>query len=87
MRLFNDRNLQNLAYLRMTNLSVRYTLSSQLTRKFYVERLRIYFAGENLCYWSPFHTDYIDPEQAMSSADARIYPFSRTFSAGLNITF
>ncbi|MEZ3521401.1 MAG: TonB-dependent receptor [Muribaculaceae bacterium] len=87
MRVVNDRYLQNLAYLRLKNLSVGYTLPSQLTRKFYVERLRIYFAGENLCYWSPFHTDYIDPEQAMSSADARIYPFSRTFSAGLNITF
>lgn len=87
LRVVNDRYLQNLAYLRLKNLSVGYTLPSKLTRRFFVERLRVYFSGENLCYWTPFHTDYIDPEQAMSSADARIYPFSRTFSAGLNITF
>ncbi len=87
MRVVNDRYLQNLAYIRLKNLTVGYTLPASLTRKFYVEKLRVYFAGENLWYHSPFHTRYIDPEQAMSSADARIYPFSRTFSAGLNITF
>lgn len=87
MTVVNDRYLQNLAYLRLKNLSFGYTLPANLTRKFYVERLRVYVTGENLCYWSPFHTDYIDPEQAMSSDDARIYPFSRTFSAGINITF
>lgn len=87
MRVVNDRYLQNLAYLRLKNLSVGYTLPRNITRRFMVERLRVYFAGENLCYWTPFHTDYIDPEQAMASSDARIYPFSRTYSVGLNVTF
>ncbi|MCM1036800.1 MAG: TonB-dependent receptor [Bacteroides sp.] len=87
LRVVNDRYLQNLAYLRLKNLTVGYTLPAAISRKFYVEKLRVYFAGENLWYHSPFHTDYIDPEQAMSSSDARIYPFSRTYSVGLNITF
>lgn len=87
MTVVNDRYLQNLAYIRLKTLSVGYTLPSSLTKKFFVEKLRIYVAGENLWYHSPFHTDYIDPEQAMSSADARIYPFSRTFTVGLNVTF
>ena len=87
MQVVNDRYLQNLAYLRLKNLSVGYTLPAKLTSKAGIERLRIYFAGENLCYWSPFKTDYIDPEQAMSANDARIYPFSKTVSVGVNLTF
>ncbi len=86
MTVVNDRYLQNLAYIRLKTLSIGYTLPQNLTRRFYVDRLRVYLSGENLWYHSPFHTDYIDPEQAMSSDDARIYPFSRTFSVGLNIT-
>ena len=87
MQVVNDRYLQNLAYLRLKNLSIGYTLPTKLTTKAGIERLRIYFAGENLCYWSPFKTDYIDPEQAMSANDARIYPFSKTVSVGVNLTF
>lgn len=83
----NDHYLQSLAYLRLKNLSFGYTIPSKLTEKLHISRLRLYFSGDNLCYWSPFHTDYVDPEQAMASSDARIYPFSKTFTFGLNLTF
>ena len=83
----NDHYLQNLAYVRLKNVSVGYTIPQNLTRKIRIERLRLYFSGDNLWYWSPFHTKYIDPEQAMASSDARIYPFSKTFTVGLNLTF
>lgn len=83
----NDRYLQNLAYLRLKNLSFGYTLPAKLTEKAHISRLRLYVAGDNLCYWSPFHTDYVDPEQAMSSSDGRIYPFSKTVTFGLNLSF
>lgn len=87
LQIRNDRYLQNLAYLRLKNLSVGYTLPNMLTSKVGIERLRVYFAGENLCYWSPFKTDYIDPEQAIAADDARIYPFSKTVTVGINLTF
>lgn len=83
----NDRYLQNLAYIRLKNLSIGYTLPNNITRKVKIEKLRVYLAGDNLCYWTKFKTDYIDPEQAMSSSDARIYPFSKTFTVGLNVNF
>lgn len=86
MMVVNDRYLQNLAYLRLKNLSIGYTLPEKVTKKIEIEKLRIYLSGENLCYWSAFKTDYIDPEQAMASYDARIYPFSKTVTVGLNIT-
>ena len=83
----NDHYLQSLAYLRLKNLAFGYTIPSKITEKLHISRLRLYFSGDNLCYWSPFHTDYVDPEQAMASSDARIYPFSKTFTFGLNLTF
>ena len=65
----NDRYLQNLAYLRLKNLTIGYTVPENLTRKIGISRARIYFSGENLCYWSPLkkHNKTIDPELAGSS--------------------
>ena len=60
-----------------------------------MEKVRVYFSGENLCYWSPMkkNTKYIDPEAAfdrnggdgvMSNA---FYPWSKTFMFGIDVTF
>ena len=49
----NDRYLQNLRYLRFKNLTVGYSLPQKWIRKAYLEKVRVYFTGENLCYWSP----------------------------------
>lgn len=84
----NTRYLQNLAYLRLKSLSIGYTLP---VLKNVFESIRIYFAAENLAYWSPFkkHCSSIDPENAMTAADdtANDYGFAKTFTFGLNIVF
>ena len=88
----NDRYLQNIRYMRLKNLTVGYTVPVRLSRKIGIEQARIYFSGENLCYWSPLkkHTKYIDPEAALDRSDAynnAYYPWSKTFMFGLDITF
>ena len=92
----NSRYLQNIRYLRFKNLTVGYTLPTKLTRKIALEKVRVYFSGENLCYWSPLakYTKYLDPESAFrrdsgSSAaqDHMSYPWQRTLMFGLDITF
>ena len=87
----NDRYLQNVAYLRLKNLTVGYTLP---WLKRYVDQIRIYFAGENLAYWSPLkkHNKYIDPEAAVSGSSYKgnsgeVYNFSKVFTFGVDITF
>ncbi|NLO48900.1 MAG: SusC/RagA family protein, partial [Clostridiales bacterium] len=42
------RYLQNAAFIRLKNLSFGYTLPRNLTNKFYVNKLRVFFSGENL---------------------------------------
>ena len=85
-----DRYLQNAAYIRLKNITLGYTIPIKQNKA--VEKIRIYATGENLWYWSPMkrNSKYIDPEVATASSnqsDDCIYPFSRTVSLGIDITF
>lgn len=70
-------------YLRLKNLEVGYTLPKSLTRKFRVEKARIFFLGYNLACWSSF--DWWDPETG--SKDGNVYPIQKSFTFGLNVSF
>lgn len=88
----NDRYLQNLRYLRFKNLTVGYTLPQSWTGKARIESVRIYFTGENLCYWSPLkkHSRYVDSEAAIDRSDAynnAYYPWQKSFLFGIDVTF
>lgn len=88
----NDRYLQNLRYLRFKNLTVGYTLPQSWTGKARIESVRIYFTGENLCYWSPLkkHSRYVDPEAAIDRSGAynnAYYPWQKSFLFGIDVTF
>lgn len=87
----NDRYMQNIAYLRFKNLSVGYTLP---INKNIFEKVRVYFSGENLYYWSPLkkYNKTIDPELAISSSTysdntGSGYAYPRTYTIGIDITF
>ena len=78
--------LQNAAYMRIKNLQVGYTLPKNISKKFYVEALRIYFSGENL-YTFTSMTKLFDPETIGSNVQGNVYPLTRTWSFGLSLTF
>ena len=83
----SDYYLQNAAYLRLKNLTIGYTLP---VKSSVFSKARLYFSGENLFYFSPLKkaTKYIDPEVATSSiSEDCTYPYSKTFSLGVDITF
>ena len=93
--------LNNLAYLRVKNLTVGYTIPQNLTQKVSVEKLRIYFSAQNLLTFD--HIDGVmDPEStggwsiglnvdSLSGVDTRYagrsMPFNRQWSCGVQITF
>lgn len=84
----NDYFLQNAAYIRLKNLVVGYTLPIKKNKA--VDKVRFYFNGENLWYWSPIksHCRTVDPEVATSSTYGDcLYPYSKTFSFGVDVTF
>lgn len=78
------RYLQNAAYARLKNLSIGYTLPKKLTDKANIERLRIFFSGDNLCEITGLYKYYkVDPE----CLGGQMYPLQRSYSFGLNVTF
>lgn len=83
----NDRYMQDLAYLRLKNLTIGYSLPDHLLKRIKMSRLRVYVSGDNLVTWTKLESKYIDPEQAAADANGRVYPFGKTFSAGLDLSF
>lgn len=81
--------LLNLSYLRLKNLTIGYTLPQKLTRKAYLEKVRVYFSGENLFEISQKKIP-IDPEITAGSATSDFYgrtaPFQRVISFGIQIS-
>ena len=80
------------SFLRLNTLTFGYTLPSDLTRKWYIQRLRFFFTGTNL-FCATKYTGY-DPEVSTrrkvpytSGVDYSAYPKSRGFNFGVNITF
>ena len=83
----NDHYLQDASYIRLKNITLGYTIP---INKRILEKVRVYVSGENLAYWSPLkrYSKTVDPEVATTSAtNDCLYPYSRTFSVGVDITF
>lgn len=83
----NNMYLQDLAYCKLRNMTIGYTLPSSLLSSLKVSNLRVYVSGENLFTWTKLDTDYIDPEETMEDPAARGYPMGKTFSVGAEISF
>lgn len=85
------RYLLNMAYCRLKNLTVGYTIPQHITRKFFVSKLRVYASLENLATWDHLNGVPIDPETRVATGDGgyigRSYPFSKEYSFGLQLTF
>lgn len=79
--------LQNASYLRLKNVSIGYTFSSEFTSKLGMQNLRLYFSGDNLLTF----TDFVgDPERVIqdnTSGRFAIYPQAKVFSFGIKTTF
>ena len=87
MKVKTDRYLQDASYIRLKNITLGYTIP---INKRILEKVRVYVSGENLAYWSPLkrYSKTVDPEVATTSAtNDCLYPYSRTFSVGVDITF
>lgn len=94
------RYLQNVAYLRMKNIQVGYTLPNRWVNKIGARSAKVFFSGENLFTYSPMYKvvkNTIDVENAVPSdqdlnsgstnGDGYNYPLLKAIAFGLNIGF
>lgn len=79
--------VENGSYLRLKNVTLGYTLpSSLLTKTKVLSKARVYVSGADLWEHSNINDGW-DPEASRTVDDAKRYPFLRTVTFGLNLTF
>lgn len=86
----SDRFIEKGDFIRLRQLQLGYTLPKALMKQVFIERLRFYVSGENLFTITGY--DGIDPEFSRASVlntgiDKLIYPFTRSFTIGAQLTF
>lgn len=82
---YTDRYLQNASYCRMKNITLGWNLPKQWISKINLSNASIYVSGENLFEFTKIKGPY-DPEAAGGNG-VMLYPFMRTYSLGINLTF
>ncbi len=77
------------SYFRLKNIQMGYTLPRALTNKIFIDRLRVFVGAENLLTLTKYAG--FDPEISSGGTslgvDYGVYPQSRTFNFGANISF
>lgn len=83
-----SKYLLNLAYCRLKNVTVGYTLPGTILNKYGIQRLRIYATGENLAEISNVGAP-IDPEitDGYLGFIGRTFPFMRQYAFGVQLSF
>lgn len=82
----SDRFLTDASYLNLQNINFGYTLPSSLTRKWGIQRIRVYFSGENLGYVSA--RKGLDPRMSnIGLTNPEMYSPIRTLSGGFQLAF
>eukprot|EP00831_Metopus_contortus_P044114 TRINITY_DN35388_c0_g2_i1.p1 TRINITY_DN35388_c0_g2~~TRINITY_DN35388_c0_g2_i1.p1 ORF type:complete len:366 (+),score=22.73 TRINITY_DN35388_c0_g2_i1:174-1271(+) len=81
----STRFLTSSDYLSINNITLGYTLPSRLTDVLKVEKLRIYFAADNVALLTS--RKGLDPRQSFTSATTARYTPIRTLSGGINLSF
>ena len=84
-----------MAYLRLKNLTVGYSLPIEMSSRIYLQKARIYFSANNLAEIinrsnAPVDPEVNDKEDGVSLGNAtwgRIDPMFRTMSFGIQLTF
>ena len=83
----SDAHLVDASYLSIRNITLGYTLPKTLTRKFYVDGLRLFVMADNVALFS--RRQGFDPRVSFtgSTSDFGGYAPMRTVSGGITVTF
>ncbi|SEL74211.1 SusC/RagA family TonB-linked outer membrane protein [Parapedobacter koreensis] len=78
----SDKWAQNGSYIRLKNVQLGYNIP---INRSYVQQMRVFFSGQDLWEYTKVLSVF-DPEVG-NNVEATAYPFFRTLSFGLNVTF
>ena len=76
----------NASFLRLKNLSLSYTFPKELIKKSgFISNLRFYITGRNI--WTVTRFEGYDPEVGYTNATSGMYPNSRQYVFGVEVSF
>ena len=91
--------LQNASYIRLRDLTIGYTLPKKWLEPVGISQLKVFFSGQNLWEATGLYK-YVDPDMTGNTyqkssdgmvgtlnSDMKSYPFCRSYSFGINLTF
>lgn len=85
-------HIEDGSYFRLQNVTLGYTLPQTLTRRWGIDRLRVYASGQNL--WTSTNYSGYNPEVSRRpdsaltpGEDYGTYPLARVYTFGINLTF
>ena len=81
----SDRWLISSNYLSINNITIGYTLPSNLVKKMFIEKLRVYFTADNVGLIAK--RKGLDPRQSYTTSTNSLYSPIRTISGGISLTF
>ena len=74
------------SYLRLKNVEIGYTFSSDWLKKLHMSSVRVFVNGNNLITWSDMFQG-VDPETAQQTTNYEPYPITKIYNVGVNIKF
>jgi TonB-dependent starch-binding outer membrane protein SusC len=87
-----SRYVEDASYLRLKNLTLGYNLPKNIASRIHASHIKFYVSAQNLATWTQYGG--FDPEVSRNEQstlgqgiDYSIYPSSKSFLAGLNISF
>ena len=83
----SSRFLMNGSFLRLSNITVGYTLPQNITRKALMDKVRVYINMDNVHTWTASDFVGYNPETYSSGVIAWQYPAVFSFSGGIQIVF
>lgn len=80
-----DRWLTKASYFSLRNVTLGYTVPSDMIRKADIQSLRVYLTGDNI--WFSSKRKGLDPRQSFTGSTGYIYSALSTYSLGVSLTF
>src|SRR5690606_41738132 len=83
---FSSKWMYDVSYLRLKSAKLAYNFPTSLIEKINVDRIQVYFSGQNILTWTQsFVGEFYDPESV--STGGYNYPHQKVISVGLQLTF
>lgn len=84
---YSSRWLMDGDFVRLSNITLGYTLPSKITKKALMQKVRFYMTFDNVWTWTHSNFYGYNPETYASGVIAWQYPSTFTFTGGVQITF